>query len=315
MSQAKNGASGAVRAGLKAGAITLLAGGLLSAGHAAPGKVSDSPDRPCTRAPKQWNRPVRPFCIVSNLYYVGTAGISAYLVATPAGLILLNCGTSETAELVLENIRQLGFDPRQVKMLVGLHGHYDHVGGAAVVIKQATGAELLVGAADRTVVESGGRNDPQYGDTFAWPPAAVDRGLRDGEKIRLGGVELVVHATPGHTPGAITCTMEARQEEKQYHVVFAGSVSCPDYTLVGNARYPGIREDFPRTFKTLKSLPCDMFLTEHGWDCALTDKIKGLGQNSSPFIDPVGYRRYIETAETRYADLLRKQSEGLAGKK
>jgi metallo-beta-lactamase class B len=109
--------------------------------------------------------------------------------------------------------------------------------------------------------------------------------------------------------------MQVRQEGKEYHVIFAGSVSCPNYTLVGNSRYPGITEDFERTFKTMKSLPCDIFLTEHGWDCALADKIKLLEQNPSanPFIDPVGYGQYLEKAETQYHNLLLKQS-GLSGK-
>jgi metallo-beta-lactamase class B len=251
---------------------------------------------------------------MDNIYYVGSAGISSCLIESSAGLILLNSGTAETASQVLANIQQLGFGPRQVKILVGLHGHYDHIGGMAV-IKKATGAKLYMSAVDRAVVESGGRNDFQYGDGFAWQPVKVDRELHDGDKIRLGGTELIVHSTPGHTRGTITCTMQVRQEGKEYHVIFAGSVSCPNYTLVGNSRYPGITEDFERTFKTMKSLPCDIFLTEHGWDCALADKIKLLEQNPSanPFIDPVGYGQYLEKAETQYHNLLLKQS-GLSGK-
>jgi len=285
---------------------------LLSAGCSSP---RPGQERQFTQAPKEWNLPVKPFRIIGNIYYVGSAGISSCLIESSAGLILLNSGTAETASQVLANIQQLGFDPHQVKILVGLHGHYDHIGGMAV-IKHATGAKLYMSAADRAVVESGGRNDFQYGDGFAWQPVAVDRELRDGDNIRLGGTELVVHATPGHTPGAIACTMDIRQADKEYHIVFAGSVSCPNYTLVGNPRYPGIAEDFACTFKTMKSLPCDIFLTEHGWDCALADKMKLLeqGRNPNPFIDPAGYRQYLESAEARYHDLLMKQS-GISGKR
>ena len=185
--------------------------------------------------------------------------------------------------------------------------------GGADLIKKATGAKLFMSAADHPLVETGGRNDSHYGDTFAWQPVAVDRTLHDGETIRLGGVELVVHSTPGHTPGSITCTMKVKQSD----VVFASSVSCPDYTLVGNSRYPGIAEDFAHTFKTLKSLPCDIFLAEHGWDCALADKIKRLEQdhNTNPFIDSAGFHQYLEGAETCYRDLLVKQSDISARKK
>ena len=293
------------------GACVLLAGCLLPAGCSSP---LPSQDRPFTQAPKEWNLPVKPCRMVGNIYYVGSAGISSYLIESSEGLILLNSGTMATAAQVLTNLQQLGFEPHQVRILVGLHGHYDHIGGMAV-IKQATGAKLFVSAADRSLVESGGRNDPQSGDGFAWPPVAVDRVLHDGDKIRLGGIELAVHATPGHTPGTITCTMELRQADRVCHVVFAGSVSCPNYTLVGNAHYPAVAKDFERTFKTMESLPCDIFLTEHGWDCALADKLKRLepGQNTNPFIDPSGYHQYLQNAEARYHDLLVKQT-GLSGK-
>lgn len=311
MSHTKIDNSAVRRIWFQTGAYVLLAC-LLSTGCGSP---RQGQDRQFTQAPKEWNLPVKPFRIMGNIYYVGSAGISSYLIESSAGLMLLNSGTAETASQVLANIQQLGFDPHQVKILIGLHGHYDHIGGMAA-IKQATGAKLYMSAADRAVVESGGRNDFQYGDGFAWQPVAVDRELRDGDKIRLGGTELAVHATPGHTRGTITCMMEIRQEDKEYHVVFAGSVSCPNYTLVGNPRYPGIAEDFERTFKTMKSLPCDIFLTEHGWDCALLDKIKLLEQdpNANPFIDPAGYRQYLERAEAQYHDLLLKQS-GLSGKR
>jgi metallo-beta-lactamase class B len=167
----------------------------------------------------------------------------------------------------------------------------------------------LVGAADRALVESGGRNDPQFGDAFAWPPVKVDRALRDGDTVKLGGVELQVHATPGHTAGVITCTQTVRQGDKDCAVVFVGSVSCPDYKLVGNPLYPGVANDFVRTFKTLNSLPCDVFLTEHGWDCDLAGKMKRLDfGDANPFIDPDGYHRYLAGAEKRFEDLFRKQS-------
>jgi metallo-beta-lactamase class B len=287
-------------------AYILLVYLLLPAGCSSP---CHGQDRQFTQASKEWNLPVKPFRIIGNIYYVGSAGISSYLIESSAGLMLLNSGTAETASLILPNIKQLGFDSHEVKILVGLHGHYDHIGGMAA-IKKATGAKLFMSAADRSVVESGGRNDTQWGDTFSWQPVKVDRELHDGDKIRLGGTELVVHATPGHTQGTITCTMEVRQNDREYHVVFAGSVSCTNYMLVGNPRYPAIAKDFERTFNTLKSLPCDIFLAEHGWDFALADKIKLLeqGQNANPFIDPVGYHQYLERAEARYHDLLMKQS-------
>jgi metallo-beta-lactamase class B len=260
------------------------------------------------KAPVEWNQPLKPFRVIGNVYYVGSSGMSAFLVTTPKGAMLLNGGAPETAPLVLKSIEQLGFRPGDVKLIVGMHGHYDHV-GALAALKKATGARVLGSALDAALIERGGAGDFQYGDALPYPPVKVDRRLRDGETVELGGAVLTAILTPGHTQGSMTLAMTAQDGVKPYRVVFAGSISSPSYVLVGNKQYPAIVQDYERTFKTLKALPCDVLLGEHGFYFDLDAKLKRLAENpkSNPFIDPTGLQRYVQNAEKQFRALLKKQ--------
>jgi metallo-beta-lactamase class B len=162
---------------------------------------------------------------------------------------------------------------------------------------------------DAPQTEEGGAGDFHYGDRLLFPPVKVDRRLRDGDLIKLGDVTLKVVMTPGHTKGTITLLMKAAADGKKYNVVFAGSVSSKGYRLTGNANYPSIVEDFERTFSVLKKIPCDVFLTEHGFTFGLTGKIKRLEKKPSanPFIDPAGYLRSVESMEKNFYDALDSQ--------
>jgi metallo-beta-lactamase class B len=137
----------------------------------------------------------------------------------------------------------------------------------------------------------------------------VDKVLHDGEKVTLGGNELVAHLTPGHTRGCTTWTMTAKENGKSYNVVIVGSPNVnPGYKLVDNAKYPEIAEDYARTFRVLNALKCDVFLGAHGayYDMAAKYGRLGKGQEN-PFIDPVGYKAYITDREQAYLKNLKEQ--------
>lgn len=261
-----------------------------------------------SRAPEEWNQPVKPFRIIDNIYYVGSSGIASFLIATPNGHILLDCGTSETVPLVVGGIRQLGFKPEEVRILLNSHGHYDHAGGMAA-LKKITGAPLIMDDADALLLENGGKGDLQYRDSFTYPPVKVDRPLRNGESVELGGFRMTAHFTPGHTRGCVTWTLQASENGKVYDVVIVGGLTAPNYVLWKNPRYPGVAEDFQRTFKILRALPCDVFLTMHGFQFGLAGKIERLKQGGrvNPFFDPQGYRKFIEQCEKQFKADLEKQ--------
>jgi metallo-beta-lactamase class B len=259
-----------------------------------------------TPATPEWNKPVKAFRVIGNIYYVGASEVSSFLITTPKGHILLDSGFAETVPLIQDSFRQLGFNLRDVKILINSHAHYDHAAGLAL-LKEMTGANLLVSEADAELLANGGRGDPQWGDRFSFRPVTADRFIRDNEKIELGGVTMTARLTPGHTRGCTTWTMSATEGGKQFDVVFLGSTTAPEYRLVDNPRYPDIVADFDSTFRRLRSLPCDVFLGPHGSFFSLEEKMKRLGQKTNPFIDSKGYLRFIEQTERAYRERLQKQ--------
>jgi metallo-beta-lactamase class B len=258
--------------------------------------------------PAEWTEPFPPFRIAGNLYYVGSKDLASYLVTTPDGHILINSSLEESVPLIRASVEQLGFKMSDVKVLLISHAHDDHDAGSAA-IKALTGATYMVMDGDVSVVESGGKTDFQYGATHTYPIAKVDRVLHDGDEVTLGGTTLVAHITPGHTRGCTTWTMKVESGGKLRDVVIIGSPNVnAGYKLVNNEIYPGIVDDYERTFRVLKALPVDIFLGAHGGYFNLVGKYPHLsGAGESPFIDPVGYRSYVADREAAYRAELAKQ--------
>ncbi len=257
-----------------------------------------------------WTEPFPPFRIAGNLYYVGSRGLASYLVATPQGNILINCDLEANVPMIQASTEKLGFRFKDTKIILISHAHWDHDAGCAM-IKKMTGAAYMVMDADVPVVESGGRADFQYGRsaTGLYPPAKVDRVLHDGDEVRLGDTVLVAHLTPGHTKGCTTWTMRAAEGAKTYEAVIVGSPNVnPGYKLVRNAAYPRIAEDYQRMWRVLKSLPCDIVLGAHGSYFGLEAKYARLKENgANPFIDPGGYKQFVDQAEQKFRAELAKQ--------
>jgi metallo-beta-lactamase class B len=265
--------------------------------------------------PPEWMRPFPPHRIAGNLYYVGSQDLASYLITTPQGDILINSSLQSSVPLIRSSIEKLGFRFKDVKILLISHAHFDHCAGSAL-IKRLTGAKYMVMDGDVPVVESGGRKDFQYGNSKSslYEPAKVDRVLHDGEQVRLGDTVLTAHLTPGHTKGCTTWTMKVRDRGKTYAVVIVGSPNVnPGYRLVDHASYPGIAQDYTRTFRTLKELPCDIFLGAHGSYYGLEGKYARLQQSgTNPFVDPDGYRQYVSEREDAFLAELKKQQAAAA---
>jgi metallo-beta-lactamase class B len=256
---------------------------------------------------RSWNKPVAPFRIAGNLYYVGAIEISSYLITTPEGHFLLDGGFVETAPQIEHNIAELGFKLTDVKFLLNSHAHCDHAGGLAE-LKKVTGAKFLASEGDATLLRSGGHGDFRFGDTLTFPPIAPDQIVRDGEAIRLGNQMVVAHLTPGHTKGCTTWTTKIRDGGKAYDVVLVSSQSALDYKFVGQESYPGITADFERSFALLNHLPCDIFLASHGSFFHFVEKHERLlRDDANAFIDPNGYKAYLRESEQEFRNKLAQQ--------
>ena len=259
--------------------------------------------------PRDWDEPFPPHRIADNLYYVGSRGLSTYLITTPEGHILINSSFERTVPLIKASVEKLGFKFSDVKILLASHAHSDHVEGHAL-IAQLTGCKVYVMEGDDKVISSGGQRQYLYREP--WRPCHVDRVLHDGEKVTLGGTTLTARLTPGHTRGCTTWTMQAKDGEKTRNIVIIGSPNVNEgYRLVRNSEYPEIAEDFARTFKVLKSLPCEVFLGAHGNYYGMEAKFARMksGAGPNPFIDPDGYRAYVAEREQAFLKTLQEQQK------
>jgi metallo-beta-lactamase class B len=262
-----------------------------------------------TPARAEWNQPVEPFKIIGNLYYVGASDVTSYAIVTPDGIILIDTGFRETVPLIKANIEKLGFHFEDIRYILTLHAHNDHAGGVAE-IRERTKARFLASPGDAPEYERGGQDDFAFGNNFYYPPVKPDALLHDGEKVSLGGTTLTAVFTPGHTKGSTSWTTTIRDGGRDYHVVFVSSLSTPDYQLVDNPKYPTIVSDLQASFAKLRALPCDIFLSQHGSQFDLTRRIQQRTADPSrnPFIDPEGYRRFVDAAEANVRKIVAEQT-------
>jgi metallo-beta-lactamase class B len=251
------------------------------------------------------NLPVAPFRILGNVYYVGASDVASYLVESSAGLVLIDAGFAETAPQIEGNIRALGFKLSDVKVLLLGHAHPDHVGGLAA-LQRDTGAQVAAMAEEVIPLENNGRGTFYRGDRRLFESVKVGRVLHDGERVELGQVVLVAHHTPGHTPGCTTWTLKTSDHRHPYNVVFFCQLTSPEgEALTKNPDYPNAVSDFKHTFETLRALPCDVPLAEHGTAFHLADKIRRRVDNGpNPFVDPAGCRESVNVASGEFEKAL-----------
>jgi metallo-beta-lactamase class B len=250
-------------------------------------------------------QPVEPFRIAGNFYYVGANDVAAFLITGPEGHVVIDGGYPSTAPMIMASIAKLGFDIRDVKVLLNSEPHPDH-GGGITVLQQASGARLWASDASAVALASGG-DDPDMAlplralvwiGIVGYPPARVDHRFRDGDTIRVGPVALTAHVTGGHSRGCTSWSFAVRDGHRVLNVV-----SACDLGVLGIARYPEQAADLERSFRLLRSLPADIWVTCHARQWGRYRKFVARAAASNPvdpFIDPEGYRAYIDTAEKAF---------------
>jgi metallo-beta-lactamase class B len=264
------------------------------------------------------NQPFPAYRVMGNIYYVGASDITSYLITTPAGHILINSGYEDTPPIIRDGILKLGFKLQDVKIILNGQAHFDHVAGQAEM-QRLTGAKVYSSERDAKVIESGGKADPRWGREFTSPLVKVDHIVRDLEEVTLGGVTLVAHMTPGHSIGCTTWSLRVSEGGKVYDVVVVGGTTInPGVELVRHPTYPGIADDYAKAFRVLRALKCDVFLGAHGGYYGMAEKYQKMkgGAETNPFIDPDGYRAFVDRAEKVYLEqLARERGEAGAGGK
>jgi len=289
-------------------ARTILPAILLLSLAAARGSAQADTGGSRPQEPRRGQYSIKPFRVIGNVYSVGLSNNTSYLITTPQGHFLIDPTLEQAVPDIRKNIEQLGFNVKDIKIILPTHAHSDHVGGLAE-FKELTGAKVMIMAADAETVADGGKGETRDGKP-QWKPVAVDHPLHDGEKVDLGGVTMVAHLTAGHTKGCTSWSTVAEENGRKYNVVFVCSIRMTGVPLIGNTKYPNVADDHANGLKTLKSLPVDVWLVSHSYMFGMDEKIKRMGSGPNPFIDPDGYRAYLAENEKALQDQLQQERAG-----
>ena len=245
-------------------------------------------------------KPFPPVRIIANLYYVGTYDLAVYLITTPAGHMLINTGYGESTGKIRANIEALGFKFADIKLLLATHGHGDHV-GAMAEIKRLTGARMLMHEGDAEMLESGGGVDYRFpqGRGTLYEPIKVDQRLKDGDKVRLGDVELTVHHHPGHTKGSTSFSYTLRDGGRSYNVLIANMASInPGVSVAFMPGFPEITKAYLGTLERQKKMKPDIWVASHAGQFNLHQKYKpGDAYDPNRFVDPDGFQAKLQFYE------------------
>lgn len=248
--------------------------------------------------PISWIKPTTPFRIADNLYYVGSEGLTALLITTPEGHILIDGPMKSNVGEIEANIRELGFKPTDVKILLNSHAHFDHA-AALAQLKRDTGAILAASEGDRPLLETG--TYPGYRLKYRFPKVKVDRVLKDGDTVSLGGVTLTANVTPGHTPGCTTWTFPLKVDGQTRQALYYCSTSVAANRLAGKGQYPGIVADYRAAFAKLEGMRADVFLAPHGEQFGLAAKRAALKPGApNPFVDPTELQKTVAASKAAF---------------
>lgn len=279
-----------------------------------PEQVATANDSSCVNDPS-WMAPQKPFRIYGNTWHAGPRGLGVFLITAPTGHVLIDGGVPGNAPLIEANVRSLGINLHDIKWILNSHAHCDHAGGIAQLVRD-TGADLIASAADTALLARGGHDDPQYGDRFPFPPVHVTRTVTDGESVRLGDLVLTAHLIPGHTKGSTTWIWKSCEGTRCLHMVDVGSLSAPDYKLIGNPEYPDIVKDFEYSFTMVASLPCDIALAPHPGMVDFWGRVAKRKQgDADALIDPTLCRAYAKDARESFEENLTMQHGDAASAK
>jgi metallo-beta-lactamase class B len=261
-------------------------------------------------AQANWNKPTEPFHVIDNIYFVGTEGLGAYLFTGEQGHVLLDGATPEGAAVIKANIAKLGFKLSDVKILLNSHAHFDHSGGLAD-LKAATGATLQAMEGDVSALEGGFYLGSEDLKTMGAPPVKVDRVLKDGDKVVLPGIELVAHATPGHSRGCTSWGTTASAGGENYEVLVFCSATVAANRITPPLQYEGIVEDYRATFAKAKGMRVDIPLAPHPEFFGLLQKAEKAKADKSQnfFVDPGAFQPYIARLEEAFETTLKQRTE------
>lgn len=240
--------------------------------------------------------------------------MSALLVTSDQGHILLDGALPQSAPLIIRNIAALGFRIEDVKLIVNSHAHDDHAGGIAQ-LQRASGATVAASALAARALRAGlvGPDDPQYkaDGPHRFPKVAQVTEVADGGVLRVGALAITAHLTPGHTTGGTTWSWQSCENGRCLDVVYADSLNAMSqdgFRFLGSATAPDRAPSFRASIDKVAALKCDVMIAVHPGFSDVMEKHAARTSGNNPFIDPGACRRYAADAHERLADRLKREA-------
>ena len=270
--------------------------------------MSELDDRVNRWLSNPWTLTHRPFKVVDNVYFVGTSWVSCFLLNTTRGLVLIDCAMQETLYLLVDAIRQMGFDPRQIKKLLLTHGHFDHC-GAARAIQEMSGCDIWLGKGDEFFFTER-RVLIAFEDRV--PAFRIDRFYDYNDVIDLGNLVLRPVHCPGHTPGTTSLFFDVEHKGKELtcaiHGGLGNGVLTRDYLTEMKLPVEETRDIYLRNLDKVMDAKVDIVLPSHAGHCvdhdffAIADADDGSGDG---FVDPTAWKRMLTGKKEALLDLIR----------
>ena len=242
---------------------------------------------------------VPPFKVFDNLYYVGPGFVSVWLIPTSSGLILIDAAQEPYVDHVIDGIRKVGFDPREIRYMLISHGHLDHFGGVAR-IQQLSRARVAALDEDWQLIEAAGKT-PGRGNEPPPQIPARDMVIKDGDTITLGNTSLKVYKLPGHTPGSASFEF----------TVFDGGRPYKAFLFGGPGPRGGVQgaEQFVASVNRLAQIPgVQVAVPVHSWlndfpypNGGVFERAQRLAQRKPgephPFVDPASWQAWVKQVQ------------------
>lgn len=269
-----------------------------------------NPNQPLSEAPPfslfaEWAKPVKPFRIADNVWYVGTENLSSILITTSEGHILVDGALDASAQNIRQNIESLGFNIHDIRIILNSHARLDQAGGISK-LKLWSGALLAASQANADQMGRGGKDDFALGDALPFPPVTTDIIVHNGETINLCEVTIKALLTPGHLPGSTSWLFSLPRGRT---MIYADSLATPGYYLVDNKNYPALVNDIRTSFATLSAQHVDIFIANKGERFNLAEKRTRLyAGDKNAFTDRDGLQKYVSQSKQTFEELLKKQA-------
>lgn len=264
--------------------------------------------------PAAWSQPRQPFRVYGNTWYVGTQGLSAILITSPGGHVLIDGTLPQNAAQIEANIQALGFKLGDIRVILNSHAHADHAGAIARLAKDS-GAQVWASANGARALMAGGNDpdDPQYGSAPLYPAVDHVAVVKDGGRVHAGAITVTAHYTPGHTPGSTAWTWQSCEGSRCLDMAYADSLTAlgsEHYRFTDDAKHPHRVEGFRRSIARVADLPCDVLMTPHPDASGFIDKVARRGRDApaDALVDPQACNRYAAGARERFDALLRKEA-------